>query len=412
MTFPIAWLRRLIPALLFICLPIASAMAGPYAAYIAEPDSERVLYERYADEPRHPASLTKMMTLYLLFEALANHELSMETRMRASVAAVNHAPSKLGLRAGETLTVEEAILGLVTRSANDAACVIAEHMAGSESAFAYLMTEKARELGMRNTTFRNASGLPDPNQWTSARDMYKLGRALLKRFPQFYGFFSTPSFMYNGHNYDNHNHLMERYPGMDGIKTGFINSSGFNLVASAKRNGNRLIGAVFGGTSAVNRDNLMAELLDDGFDQLDGQPPRQHLVAWDPADAAAIAEAAADIENTGEGLPRRYGRAAPPPPNRYREPLDGRPAPRPVTARNNAFIKVGEFLNAAAAERRLAEVMKIAPAPLKHARALVQPQDRRGHKMFVTQYHGLSREDAEAACQLLVRKHLDCQLSP
>lgn len=263
--------------ILFSCIALFPARvpaAIPYSGLVVDVDTDRVLYEHNADELRHPASLTKMMTLYLVFEALANGELYEDTLFRASRFAVMRPPSRLGLAAGDTLSVQDGILALVTRSANDAASVIAEGMAGSESAFAAMMTEKARELGMSRTVFRNASGLPDPNQVTTARDMYRLGRALYKNFPDQYTYFSTAKFYYAGHGFENHNHLMERYPGMDGIKTGFINSSGFNLVASARRGGKRLIGVVFGGPSAYRRDEHMKEILDDGFAQLlEGAPP-------------------------------------------------------------------------------------------------------------------------------------------
>lgn len=290
----IAPLQGLIPVLPLIgCLLSGNAQAGPYSALIADIDTEQVLYEHEPDELRHPASLTKMMTLYMVFEALSQGRLYMDTMFRVSRFAVLRPPSRLGLKVGDNLSVEDGILGLVTRSANDAASTIAEGMAGSEPAFAAAMTDKARQLGMSQTVYRNASGLPDPNQVTTAWDMFRLGKALNKRFPQFYTYFSTPSFTYEGHNFANHNHLMETYQGMDGIKTGFINASGFNLVASAQRNGHRLIGVVFGGPSAKRRDALMRELLDDGFAQLDGAPPATHYVEFDrpkPALAAARSE--------------------------------------------------------------------------------------------------------------------------
>lgn len=265
----------------FYCLILTSclglshgAFAGQYSALVVEPESGRILYEKDADGLRHPASVTKMMTLYIVFEALERGEITLNTPLEVSRNAVLRPPSRLGVMAGDTLRVEDAILALVTRSANDAATVIAENLGGTESAFGEMMTAKAHALGMRDSVFKNASGLPDPGQWTTARDMYKLGRALIHDFPRYYPYFSTPRFYYRGQGFDNHNHLMETYPGMDGIKTGFINSSGFNLVASAKRGGHRLIGVVFGGPSAVRRDRHMREILDDGFAQLSGAAPR------------------------------------------------------------------------------------------------------------------------------------------
>ena len=269
-------MKRLQTLLLFFAAHLAWlpwAEAREYSALVVEPETGRVLYEKYAEELRHPASVTKMMTLYLVFEALERGDLTLNTPLDVSRNAVLRPPSRLGLTPGETIGVEDAILGLVTRSANDVATVIAENLGGTESSFAAMMTAKARSLGMRDTVFRNASGLPDADQVTTAWDMYRLGKALIEDFPRYYPYFSTPRFYYRGQSFDNHNHLMENYPGMDGIKTGFINSSGFNLVASASRGGHRIIGVVFGGPSAARRDDHMRALLDDGFAQLDGAPP-------------------------------------------------------------------------------------------------------------------------------------------
>lgn len=247
--------------------------AREYSALVVEPESGQVLYEKYANELRHPASITKIMTLYLVFEALERGDITLNTPFEVSRNAVLRPPSRLGLKPGESISVEDAILALVTRSANDVATVIAENLGGSEAAFAEMMTAKARSLRMRDTLFRNASGLPDPQQVTTAWDMYRLAKSLLQDFPRYYPYFSTLRFYYQGRSFDNHNHLMETYPGMDGIKTGFINASGFNLVASAKRGGRRLVGVIFGGPSARGRDEHMRDILDDGFAQLDGYPP-------------------------------------------------------------------------------------------------------------------------------------------
>lgn len=270
------WSRRLFWALLCFTMPLAVGnlmAAGPYSALVVEPESERVLYEQNADEIRHPASLTKMMTLYLVFEALSRGEISPQQTLYASRYSASRAPSRIGLKPGDPLTVEEGILALVTCSANDAAVTLAEGLAGSEAEFAFHMTRKARELGMTRTVFRNASGLPDDEQVTTAWDMYRLAKALLKHFPQYYPYFSTQRFQYRGRSFPNHNHLLKDFYGADGIKTGFINASGFNLVASARRNGIRLIGVVFGGSSAARRDAHMRTILEDGFAQLDGHEP-------------------------------------------------------------------------------------------------------------------------------------------
>lgn len=274
------WSRRFFWVLLCFAMPVA---AGPYSALVVEPESERVLYEQNANEIRHPASLTKMMTLYLVFEALSRGSISLQQTFYASRYSASRAPSRIGLKPGDPLTVEEGILALVTCSANDAAVTLAEGLAGSEAEFAFHMTRKARELGMSRTVFRNASGLPDDEQVTTAWDMYRLAKALLKHFPQYYPYFSTQRFQYHGRSFSNHNHLLKDFYGADGIKTGFINASGFNLVASARRNGVRLIGVVFGGDSAARRDAHMRAILEDGFAQLDGQEPSIRFAGFDPA---------------------------------------------------------------------------------------------------------------------------------
>jgi D-alanyl-D-alanine carboxypeptidase len=251
----------------------ATVQAGPYSALVVDTDSGRVLFEQNADQPRYPASLTKMMTLYIVFDMLEQGRLSLRQRLRVSLAAATRPPTKLGLRVGDTLTVEEAILGLVTESANDAATVLAEALGGTEAGFAWQMTAKAHELGMTQTYFHNASGLPDPFQATTAWDMFKLAMALQKHFPQYYPYFSRTYFYFRNRICHNHNHLLESYPGADGIKTGYIRNSGFNLVASAQRNGHRLIGVVFGGETAAARDALMRDILDQGFAQLEAGGP-------------------------------------------------------------------------------------------------------------------------------------------
>ncbi|MDD2768733.1 MAG: D-alanyl-D-alanine carboxypeptidase [Methylococcus sp.] len=255
--------------------------AGPYSALVMEIESDRVLYDQNADEIRHPASLTKMMTLYMVFDAIERGNVSLQDTFYASSYSASRSPSRIGLRPGDPLTVEQGILALVTCSANDAAATLGEGLAGSEPAFAAAMTRKARELGMSQTVFRNASGLPDPDQVTTARDMYRLGKALLKRFPQYYPYFSTAHFQYRGRSFHNHNHLLENYYGADGIKTGFVNASGFNLVASARRNGVRLVGVVFGGNSAFRRDAHMRDILDDGFAQIEGREPSVQFAGFD-----------------------------------------------------------------------------------------------------------------------------------
>ncbi|MBN8998540.1 MAG: D-alanyl-D-alanine carboxypeptidase [Rhizobiales bacterium] len=241
-------------------LPLAAA-AAPQSAIVVDGKTGKVLYSQDPDGLRHPASLTKMMTLYLLFEALDSGRFTLSSQLKVSQFASRQAPTKLGLKPGSTIAVKDAMLGLITRSANDAAVVIAENISGSEAAFANKMTRTARSIGMSRTTFRNASGLPNPNQWTTARDMATLGRALQARYPSYYRYFATKSFVYKGRAIGNHNKLLGRVEGVDGIKTGYTRASGFNLVSSVKRDNRYIVATVMGGSSGASRDRQMVGLI-------------------------------------------------------------------------------------------------------------------------------------------------------
>lgn len=239
----------------------AGGYSPPTASILVDGNTGAVLEESNPDALRHPASLTKVMTLYLLFERLASGQLKLDSRLTVSAHAAAQAPTKLDLKPGETISVESAIKGIVTRSANDAAVVIAENLGGSEQAFARMMTEKAHALGMSRTNYVNASGLPDDGQITTARDLAKLALAIEQRFPQYYKFFSTTSFVFRGQTIRGHDHLLGSVPGVDGMKTGFTNASGFNLLTSLHRDGRYLIGVVLGGRSAAERDAHMRALI-------------------------------------------------------------------------------------------------------------------------------------------------------
>jgi D-alanyl-D-alanine carboxypeptidase len=232
-----------------------------FSSIIVDANSGATLTSTSPDGIRHPASLTKIMTLYLLFERLDAGKIKLDTEMPVSEHASDQAPTKLGLRPGQSIRVEDAIKGLVTRSANDAAVVIAEAVGGDEDNFAKLMTHKARALGMSRTTYRNASGLPDDEQVTTARDQATLGRAIQDRFPRYYHYFSTVTFNYHGQSIRNHNHLLGEVEGVDGIKTGYTRASGFNLVTSLRRGNRHLVGVVMGGRSGGSRDATMRSLL-------------------------------------------------------------------------------------------------------------------------------------------------------
>jgi D-alanyl-D-alanine carboxypeptidase len=258
-----------------------SGYSPPYSAIVVDANSGATLHESSPDGVRHPASLTKIMTLYLLFEQLNAGKLTLESRIEVSERAASQSPTKLGVPAGGTIAVEDAIKAIVTRSANDIACAIGEKIGGDEDTFAQMMTKKARALGMSQTVYRNASGLPDDEQVTSARDQAVLGRAIQERFPRYYRYFSTRSFTWHGHEIANHNHLLGTVEGVDGIKTGFVHASGFNLVTSVRRNGRHLVAVVMGGSSAGSRDSRMRELIS----QYISKGSTQHT-------AAAIAEGA------------------------------------------------------------------------------------------------------------------------
>jgi D-alanyl-D-alanine carboxypeptidase len=240
---------------------LTSSYSPAYAAIVVDANSGAVLHASNPDALRHPASLTKIMTLYLLFERLESGRLTLDSPLRISEHAANQPPTKLGLKEGSTIRVEDAIQGMITRSANDAAAVVAENLAGSESEFAKLMTRRAHALGMTKTVYRNASGLPDNQQVTTARDQAILGRAIQEHFPEYYKYFSKRSFTYRGQQIGNHNRLLGKVEGVDGIKTGFTRASGFNLVTSMRKDKRHIVAVVLGGASAGARDARMRQLV-------------------------------------------------------------------------------------------------------------------------------------------------------
>lgn len=246
---------------------VSESSSPKFASIIVDGNSGAVLQATSPDGIRHPASLTKIMTLYLLFERLESGKMKLDTEMPVSQHAADQDPTKLNLRAGQTIRVEDAIKGLVTRSANDAAVVIAEAIAGDEDDFARMMTRKARALGMSRTVYRNANGLPNDEQVTTARDQATLGRAIQERFPRYYRYFATSTFNWRGQSIRNHNHLLGSVEGVDGIKTGYTRASGFNLVTSIRRGNRHLIGVVLGGRSGSSRDAIMRNLLAENLDK-------------------------------------------------------------------------------------------------------------------------------------------------
>jgi D-alanyl-D-alanine carboxypeptidase len=270
-----------------------SSYSPAYASIIVDGNSGTVLQSSNPDASRHPASLTKIMTLYLLFERLEAGKMKLDTEMDVSERASDQAPTKLGLKPGQKLKVEDAIKGLVTRSANDAAVVIAETIAGNEDEFARQMTRKARALGMTKTVYRNASGLPNDEQITTARDQATLGRAIQDRFPRYYRYFGTTTFVYKGNAIRNHNRLLGSVEGVDGIKTGYTRASGFNLVSSMRRGNRHLVGVVLGGRSGGSRDATMRSLLAENLEKAATKRTVAAITERGPGEAnVEVAEAA------------------------------------------------------------------------------------------------------------------------
>ncbi len=357
------------------CAVLLLLAAGPvqarYAAMVVDADTGKVLFARHADLPRHPASLTKIMTLYMVFEALEQGKLRLDETIPVSRHAAGQAPSSLGLKAGQQVKVEDAIYALVTRSANDAAAALGEAVAGTEYKFSLKMTKRARKLGMKHTTFRNASGLPHRKQVSTARDMVTLARAVRRDFPEYYHYFSVKAFSYGGRKHRNHNKLLASYEGTDGIKTGYIRASGYNLVASVQRGPYRLIGVVFGGKSAGSRDIHMKKILDQAFDQ----------VERDRARFVAAAKAA-------QGEATRIALSS---------------------ARDTDWkVQVGAFSELAAAEARAREAVSLAPHQLSAAVLAVAPVTASSGTLYRARLMNLSESEAQSACAALAKLNMDC----
>jgi D-alanyl-D-alanine carboxypeptidase len=350
----------LLGGLALLAGPLAPAQAQigseRYSAIVLDNRTGNILVAANPDETRHPASLTKMMTLYMVFEAMRDGRLALGSAVMMSEEAASRPPSKLGVPAGASITVEQAILALVTRSANDVAAAVGERLGGSEARFAQLMTTRARSLGMTRTTFRNASGLPDPDQVTTARDMATLGRRLLADFPDRYHYFGVTHAQFGGIRIRNHNRMLTDHEGVDGIKTGYIRDSGFNIVTSAQRGGQRVVGAVFGGSSWVERDAHMGGLLDQAFERIGvvargGAEPRTGVIRQ--AEAAPL-----------PGAARGARRATPPQAART---VAAAPANRSVAARRTQQSQGSATRQAAATTRTAAQARPVSAAQARPA---------------------------------------------
>ena len=390
--------RRFFPA------PVSSAI-------VVDSDTGEVLFESRSNSPVKPASLTKMMTLYLVFERINNGTLQMDQPLRITRHAMLQTPMVLGLNAGDSLTVEEAVLAVVTKSANDAAVVLAENLAESESRFAAQMTATARKLGMSNTVFKNASGLPDRNQVTTARDMAILGISLIRHFPQFYGYFGVKNFNYQGVNILNHNRLLGTVDGVDGIKTGFIRAAGFNLVASAIRNGRRVVVVVIGGSSSTSRDTRVTSLINAAFETIDDEAETVANSSDTPTDASAYSPAATAQSQTAtqpnraavqnNGLVSRLNR-----PLVTDDSYDGRQSKTEM--RKLWSIQVGAFSTATAATRALEEANAIVPTLKQTGKVIILPKTN--NTPYRARIIGLAPNLASTACRDLERNGIKCRI--
>jgi D-alanyl-D-alanine carboxypeptidase len=388
-----------------------SAQARTRGVLIMDADTGQIIHESNSDVPNHPASLTKIMTLYLLFDALEAGRVHLHDPMTVSMHAARQAPSKLGLIPGQTVRVDQAILALVTKSANDVAVVVAEHLGGTETAFAATMTKKAQSLGMRRTMFRNASGLPIAGQWSTPRDMAILARALIKNHAQEYHYFSTREFEYDGQVIATHNHLLGNYPGADGIKTGYIASSGFNLVASAKRDGHRIIGVVFGGNSVRDRDRQMVALLDAGFAHEAGAPQAAIAKADQAAEPPAADEAPtteAEAEDPDVAAVMRSMAAAGPVAEQ-----SASAASQPVVGAGDAEdppwgIRLGSFGQRAKAEKVASATAKRLGDLVADGHTQVVPTRVRHAVVYRAELVGLAEADAQRACVALRHHRAPC----
>ena len=450
-------------AMTIVVAGAAPSLAARSAAIVVDAKTGKVLYSSDADGRRYPASLTKMMTLYLTFEALAKGRISKNSPVVFSANASAQAPTKLGVKAGGSVTVETAILSIVTKSANDSASALGELLGGNEANFARMMTAKARQLGMNGTVFRNANGLPNPGQFTTARDMATLGIALREHYPQYYGYFSQRSFLYGRQRINGHNRLLGRIKGVDGIKTGYTRASGFNLVSSVADGDRRIVGVVMGGTSGGSRDNEMAHLIttylprastrgggmlvakgstgDNPIKALanvllpkhDAPTPDDKPIAVASADAdAAVAddttvaqgdddsEDNAAVEETKEVVPAKKVKtvivSAPKVATAQVVAAYAEPAPAPaVDPVNTASVPSGWAIQVASSPKQseaqafLDKTTKQAPSVLANASGFTAAFEKDGTTYYRARFGGFGSKDAAwKACTALKKKKIEC----
>jgi D-alanyl-D-alanine carboxypeptidase len=416
-------------ALLACATTPAQADNPRYAAFVVDEGTGEVLHARRADARRYPASLTKMMTLYMLFEAIESGDVALTDSMTTSRHAANQSPSRLGVPVGDTIETETAIRALVIRSANDVAVIVAEHLAGTERAFANQMTSRARDLGLTQTTFRNASGLPNSRQTTTARDMARLATALRRDFPQYAHYFEERSFRWDGRTYRSHNNLVGRVDGVDGLKTGYIRASGFNIAVTAGRDGRRIIAVVMGGPTAASRDTHAERLVNAAFRSLASR--EQMLVAaaeltprLNPIreqDAIAMEVAALNLrgpveQGSVQSLPAlrivmsddAESTDTPVRSARLEPPIADTPRNLPAPSRDQGWaIQVGAYAGQAAAQARLETVRDLNDA-LSQARAATPRIESGNRQLYRARFEALSAETARSVCRVLAERGEAC----
>lgn len=428
-----------------------AALAGS-ANFVFDARTGRVLASENADVLNHPASLTKMMTVYMTFEAIKRGKLTWDTKIPFSKYASSRPPTKLGVKPGASITVRDAVYGMIVKSANDAAAAMAEKLGGSESAFAVAMTKRARQLGMNRTVFKNASGLPNSAQVTTARDMATLGVALIRDFPREYKMFSAESFVFNGKRIRGHNNLMYRYEGMDGIKTGYTNASGFNLVSAVRVGDRRVIGVVLGGRSAASRDRTMQALIDraigkagKGDQMIAASKPAPEAEAPAPAAArraaiaevpvpafapraddegveVAVAEVEADPVNVASVAPvpaTRYGNAYVDPRSKGAAAIEAQVAPAPNTLNAQAAAITSGWqiqIAAATSEKAAQSILQSAQSKVRAlagSRPYTQAVKSGGSTLYRARFVGFaSEQEARRACDSLTQQSYQCLLMP
>ncbi|MEQ8434622.1 MAG: D-alanyl-D-alanine carboxypeptidase [Oceanicaulis sp.] len=411
---------RALALLLLFCAALTAPAVGQerYAAFVADMDSGEVLHAVRDTAQRHPASLTKMMTLYMLFEAVERGELTLESPLAVSAEAASRPASKLGVRAGTTISVEDAIRALVIQSANDVAVVVAEALAADEAQFAAAMTTRAAGLGLTATRFNNASGLPDAGQITTARDMARLAFALRRDFPQFFHYFSETRFRWGSTTHTTHNTLVGRVDGVTGLKTGYIRASGFNIAVTAERNGRPLVAVVMGGASSGARDAHARELIEAAYTAMEARDTGVRLAALNIPRLNPIREQETlTAELAGMIRPTAMGDAeggAPAAQVTFAEEM------APVVSSNTAApihlataagwsIQVGAYASEIAARARLDAVAQLGVSDLlQGASPFAQPLERGENRLWRARYAGLSSDTARAACVRLSRRGEPC----